>query len=402
MRVLSVQQPFAQLIVRGAKAWEVRQWPTGYRGRIAIHASSAVPSKQVMIDTERHDQMRWLFADQGWYDRGDLIRLPRSAVIGTVELVDVVRGGAWRDAPSQHGGFAADYFVWKLADAIEIEPVEIKGQHKLWTLPEEVARAVADGEARARARISARSLADPGDLPFEGELEGITVAEYERMSPAEYDRRCREQEDRLSDVDFDHRDALEEDHSWERAKRKTADRPPRIVPVPEPRPIADRDEETPAERHGRPLVRKEVDALVARTMAPYLAQHTVRVSGSRAEVRVDHRVPELARVFAGMFAGREWVAIAELEGAIRASLWVRGDSECVRGGAELGDHVDDDDDDDDDGEDDESFDDRYPDPYRDFSGQEEIEAQGRYVRLPDGSTAEVKDFADLPPKPRKP
>lgn len=39
-RVLSVQQPWATLIIRGHKDVENRTWKTPYRGRIAIHASS--------------------------------------------------------------------------------------------------------------------------------------------------------------------------------------------------------------------------------------------------------------------------------------------------------------------------------------------------------------------------
>jgi hypothetical protein len=41
MRMLSIQQPFAQLLVRGIKRFELRPWGTDYRGRIAIYASAA-------------------------------------------------------------------------------------------------------------------------------------------------------------------------------------------------------------------------------------------------------------------------------------------------------------------------------------------------------------------------
>jgi hypothetical protein len=39
MKVLSVKNPWAWLIMRGGKDVENRSWPTSYRGRIAIHAS---------------------------------------------------------------------------------------------------------------------------------------------------------------------------------------------------------------------------------------------------------------------------------------------------------------------------------------------------------------------------
>lgn len=39
MKVLSIQQPWASLIVQGHKRIETRSWNTKYRGDILIHAS---------------------------------------------------------------------------------------------------------------------------------------------------------------------------------------------------------------------------------------------------------------------------------------------------------------------------------------------------------------------------
>src|SRR5260370_15214877 len=97
MRVLSVKQPFAQLIVRGLNKWELRRWTTDHRGQMAIHASSAVPSHAVIADALRDSALKALFASQSWIDREDLLLLPRSAVVGVVELVRVVSVQEWRD-----------------------------------------------------------------------------------------------------------------------------------------------------------------------------------------------------------------------------------------------------------------------------------------------------------------
>jgi hypothetical protein len=40
MKILSVRQPWASLIVNGFKDVENRTWPTRYRGRILVHARS--------------------------------------------------------------------------------------------------------------------------------------------------------------------------------------------------------------------------------------------------------------------------------------------------------------------------------------------------------------------------
>jgi hypothetical protein len=185
MRVLSIQQPFAQLVVRGVKRLEVRTWDTDYRGRIAIHASSAVPSQEVERQWQRNRAMALCFADQGWLDREDLKKLPRSAIVGTVELVGVhlgkeVHGGktdlftwnwltqllelATRDPqtgelrPIQARlrplpvAIASDQYAWAFLRPVEIEPIEeVTGKQNLWTLPDDVSLKTSEREARSLA-----------------------------------------------------------------------------------------------------------------------------------------------------------------------------------------------------------------------------------------------------------
>src|SRR5579862_2549341 len=96
MHALSVQQPFAQLIARGIKRWELRTWGTAHRGPIAIHASAAAPSYSLVSRASRDAGLWKVFTTQGWDSRRDLLELPRSAIVGTVDLVRVVRP---RDLP---------------------------------------------------------------------------------------------------------------------------------------------------------------------------------------------------------------------------------------------------------------------------------------------------------------
>lgn len=42
MKVITIQQPFASLIVAGLKEYEFRTWKTSYRGEILIHAGKRV------------------------------------------------------------------------------------------------------------------------------------------------------------------------------------------------------------------------------------------------------------------------------------------------------------------------------------------------------------------------
>ena len=183
MRVLSIQQPYAQLVVRGVKRLEVRTWATDFRGRIAIHASAAVPSHDIERESKTNRELGECFAEQGWEHREDLKRLPRSAIIGTVELTGVHLGRdvhaqktdqfAWnsfsdllelatRDPLTGHlhplrtstrplpVTTPMDEYVWAFVRPVEIEPItDVTGKLNLWTLPDDLSRQVAEGEARS-------------------------------------------------------------------------------------------------------------------------------------------------------------------------------------------------------------------------------------------------------------
>ncbi len=47
MKVLSLKQPFAELILSGKKTIELRKWNTKFRGEFLIH-SSKIPDKKAM------------------------------------------------------------------------------------------------------------------------------------------------------------------------------------------------------------------------------------------------------------------------------------------------------------------------------------------------------------------
>jgi hypothetical protein len=185
MRVLSVQQPWAQLIVRGLLTFDVRSYPPKkeFRGRIAIHASNRVPSKEIENEWTRDEDTAKVFASQGWRGRNDLKDLPRQAIVGTVELRDVVLGkelhleGArqiprWDMNEAIHAalgrkggrfGWAEpslkparlpipdEEYAWIFAMPVEIDPiVEIEGQQHLWSLPKEIASELVERNTRAR------------------------------------------------------------------------------------------------------------------------------------------------------------------------------------------------------------------------------------------------------------
>ena len=47
MKVLSIKEPWASLIVNGHKCYEFRSWKTKYSGKILIHASKSTEKKNI-------------------------------------------------------------------------------------------------------------------------------------------------------------------------------------------------------------------------------------------------------------------------------------------------------------------------------------------------------------------
>ena len=94
MEVLTVKQPFAQLICEGVKNIENRTWKTNFRGRVLIHTSAKYNSffldeaftKQQLDDMLAHNTEIYWCGHKEWGAKYDT-----SAIIGSVEIVDCVR-----------------------------------------------------------------------------------------------------------------------------------------------------------------------------------------------------------------------------------------------------------------------------------------------------------------------
>jgi ASCH domain len=111
VRALTIRQPWASLIIAGEKDVENRTWPTRYRGPLAIHAGQGVD----------RDLQPW--------QRKIVQRInsfPRGAIIGIVDLTDIVR-----DAPSRWA--ESGHYHWVLTNPRPIEPIPLRERLGLWT-----------------------------------------------------------------------------------------------------------------------------------------------------------------------------------------------------------------------------------------------------------------------------
>lgn len=91
MKVISIRQPWAWLIIHAGKDIENRDWCTNFRGPVAIHASKFVPTPAEIskIETSMKVQIR-------------RIELRYGGIIGTAEITDCVSEHA---SPWFFGGY---------------------------------------------------------------------------------------------------------------------------------------------------------------------------------------------------------------------------------------------------------------------------------------------------------
>ena len=122
MKVLTIKEPWASLIIEGYKNYEFRSWKTNYRGKILIHAG---------LNIEKDNLVK--FKD---YD----INIQKGKIIGEAMLTDCIK--VTEDFQKEllkkdkivygQSDHASDY-AWKLENVIKYEePISVKGKLGLW------------------------------------------------------------------------------------------------------------------------------------------------------------------------------------------------------------------------------------------------------------------------------
>lgn len=142
MKTITLTQPWATLVVIGAKRIETRSWRTQYRGPLAIHGAKGFPRWAAEICYE--EPFRTVLREAGI---GYVSELPRGAVVATCRLVDVLPteaalclSGVFDDYPEldtlqerEFGDFHEGRFAWVLEDIKALpEPAPISGALGLW------------------------------------------------------------------------------------------------------------------------------------------------------------------------------------------------------------------------------------------------------------------------------
>jgi len=116
MKVLSLKQPFAELVVSGRKTIELRKWNTKFRGEFLIHASK-IPDERAM--------KKFGFDD-----------LPCGFIIGKANLIDVKKyeeaGECNKDQTKHLASSDWGHYGFILENIKRLKPIPAKGQLGFW------------------------------------------------------------------------------------------------------------------------------------------------------------------------------------------------------------------------------------------------------------------------------
>jgi hypothetical protein len=149
VKALSIRQPWAWAIMHAGKRIENRDWFTGWRGDLVIHASAGGTQAEISRDLDFVIDI-CPEAYDAWPGRQ---RVPLGALVGVARLDGVIRDPVDLAAyVAAHGGTAGRWYMGSyglvLADVRRfVSPIPYKGTTGLFEVPESMVReAIASAE----------------------------------------------------------------------------------------------------------------------------------------------------------------------------------------------------------------------------------------------------------------
>jgi hypothetical protein len=132
MRVISLWQPWAELIARGLKTWETRSWPVEQFGEVAIHAAKRKFRDEDMT-REARTQLLMDDVDPYWLKYG--------AVLCVCDIVACVQSETGRNHISErdllYGNWSDGRFGWRLENVRRLPaPIALKGHQGFFYWPD--------------------------------------------------------------------------------------------------------------------------------------------------------------------------------------------------------------------------------------------------------------------------
>ena len=123
MKVLTIRNPWAELIISGYKKYEFRSWKTNYRGKILIHSSANLEKN--MLSRFQDYNLEYI----------------NGAVIGEAEIIDCIlvdeefnKKLISIDSVVYGRSNHKENYAWKLENIKKYDkPIFIKGKLGLWS-----------------------------------------------------------------------------------------------------------------------------------------------------------------------------------------------------------------------------------------------------------------------------
>lgn len=125
MKVISIKEPFATLIMKNIKHIETRSWNTSYRGELYIHASGKKLAKEYL-----NDYVLDLISDLSM-NFGNIIckgNLVDCVLIDEKFLQEIKKN----EVEYFCGLYEIGRYAWIFEDVSEIKPIKAKGHLNIW------------------------------------------------------------------------------------------------------------------------------------------------------------------------------------------------------------------------------------------------------------------------------
>jgi len=134
MKAITLQQPWAGLLVLGLKQFETRSWNTKYRGIIAVHSSAKITKPGLELIEMLKENFISRFSEDSEAYR---VITQTGVILGEVKITDTfstngdfLPSDEWEQA---FGDYSPNRWFWECENPIVYdEPVPAKGQLSIW------------------------------------------------------------------------------------------------------------------------------------------------------------------------------------------------------------------------------------------------------------------------------
>lgn len=147
MQGLTIHQPWAWLIANGFRTIETRNWPTDYRGKLAIHAGrtlareDAEAFRYLGVPVPKDEELV-LGAVVAVADLGNVRPLVDTAEdarrASALVLSDEQLRTFWGRTEDWSGLAHTDTWAWELPRVLPVRPTPWRGARGLWPVPPEL------------------------------------------------------------------------------------------------------------------------------------------------------------------------------------------------------------------------------------------------------------------------